>query len=201
MDLRIKQVSSSHPLRILVLEDESEEAESIFLKLEQINPSFQVELVKNRISFISKLYQFVPHMVVADLSLDSFSGKEALTFVRRMFPDIPFFLIGRDVSLEEKLALLSEGATEVLCPSQLGKLSEEMEKARVLHADSEHRLKNLRVMSQLRTNIEALEEIRASLGNHDFSSKNNLSVSIREELDSSITYLQHLSESLRKKVG
>ncbi|MEM7370951.1 MAG: hypothetical protein AAF587_20215 [Bacteroidota bacterium] len=203
MDLRIKQLDTTSPLRVLILEERPEETVFIFKALQQVQHPAHLKSVETKQAFIRQLYQFVPQVILSGPTFDTTSIEDALVFVRRMFPDIPFILLAcpGQICQEDQVNLLGLGITEILDKSRLDHLPKVLEKSRSLFADPgcESQLIQLRVMSQIRKNIEGLKKIQSYLGGQSPTGEDSLSEAILNELESSISHLQNLGNNLRNK--
>ncbi|MEM7660535.1 MAG: response regulator, partial [Bacteroidota bacterium] len=153
-------------------------------------------VVTKRFEFIRVLFNMVPHIIIADYTLGDYSGLEALTFVRRVFPEVPFLAITGNEAPSIQKSFLQEGATLFLSKNKLEELPHYFREAFDLHPNSQGDLLNMRIQVQIRENIEALGEIRSMLGSEG---EGSLSRSLREEIDQSIQYLLQLSSGLREE--
>jgi CheY-like chemotaxis protein len=78
------------PLKILILEDSSYDAEEIMRRLE-LSAKFDCgfRLATDKTTYLQALDEFYPSVILSDHSLPQFDSKEALTLARQRFPDDP----------------------------------------------------------------------------------------------------------------
>lgn len=136
-------------LKILLLEDNAEDAEIIqrLLKKEQLH--CEVRLVMTRAEFLQALDEFRPDLILADNSLPQFDAKTALQLVRQAPESPPFILVTGTVSEEFAAGIIKAGADDYILKDRLQRLPSAIEVA-----ISQHRVK--------KANQEAMESIRRS---------------------------------------
>ncbi|HEY6900031.1 MAG TPA: PAS domain-containing protein [Puia sp.] len=136
-------------LKILLLEDNAEDAEIIqrLLKREQLH--CEIRLVMTRAEFLKELNEFRPDLILADNSLPQFDAKTALLLVRQMTESPPFILVTGTVSEEFAAGIIKAGADDYILKDRLQRLPSAIETA-----ISQHRVK--------KANQEAMESIRRS---------------------------------------
>src|SRR5262245_7974920 len=79
-------------VRILLVEDQPDDAELIIRELQNAGMTFRWHRVDNPQSYLDALRD-PPDIVLSDGSLPQFSAEEALRLLRQQSPDIPFILI------------------------------------------------------------------------------------------------------------
>src|SRR5690349_9854154 len=100
------RVGTAGALKILILEDEPNDAELIQRALHGAGLAFTASRVATREAFIETLESFAPDVVLADYKLPDFNGADALAHVRYVHPEIPVVMVTG--------ALHDEGAIELL---------------------------------------------------------------------------------------
>jgi DNA-binding NarL/FixJ family response regulator len=114
--------SRSQPAyKILLLEDDSRDAELVTRALHTGQPEHSVLHVKNAARFTRALEEFVPDLVLADHGVPGFSSLDALQLVRQRLPGRPFILVSG--FFEQTTAdVLKAGADDFVRKSDLSRL-------------------------------------------------------------------------------
>ena len=111
------------PLKILVLEDNSTDAELIKRLLKSDNPTHTFFVVASREEYYDALNTFKPDVILSDKSLSQqFDGMEALKIVQDQSPDIPFIMVSGTVSEEYSAEIIKLGADDFLLKDRLSRL-------------------------------------------------------------------------------
>lgn len=110
------------PLHILILEDDTTDAELIKHELRNANITFTTKCVETKEAFQENLENFVPDIILADYTLPAFDGCSALRIVKEKCPDVPFIFvsgtIGEDIAIES----LKNGATDYVLKDSISRL-------------------------------------------------------------------------------
>jgi len=130
-------------IRILYLEDNALDVEIVRNVFEGEKIDFELRNAKTRDSFIEEIKSFNPDIILADYSLPSFDGLEALEMVRQNQQDIPFIFISGVMGEELAIEVLKSGATDYILKNRMGRLVpsvrrallEAKEKAKRIHAE------------------------------------------------------------------
>ncbi len=117
------------PLRILILEDSSTDAELLqrVLIKEKWDAAFRV--AANKADFVKQLSEFKPHVVLSDNSLPQFNAEEALKIVRQELKQVPFILVTGTVSDEFAANIIKSGADDYIMKDRLVRLPVAIEAA------------------------------------------------------------------------
>src|SRR4051812_16396827 len=99
-------------LRILMVEDVTDDALLIEHELENNNLEFECRRVDTLDDFRATLLAFAPDIVLSDYSLPSFSGEEALQTLKQESPHIPFVLVTGSQSEEVAAECIKQGAAD-----------------------------------------------------------------------------------------
>ncbi len=100
------------PLQILHLEDDPDFAELVRTLLQQDNLEADLKRVDGRAEFEAALDSGKFDIILSDFRLPNFTGMEALSFVRKGHPDIPFILISGTIGEHAAIESLKAGATD-----------------------------------------------------------------------------------------
>lgn len=101
------------PLRVLIVEDTPDDAESMVLRLEEegFNPEWQrVQTEKEYLAALEAL----PDLILFDWSLPQFGGLRALELMRERDLDIPFILVSGSIGEEAAIDTPRRGACDYL---------------------------------------------------------------------------------------
>lgn len=160
------------PLRLLIVEDQSSDAELIVRELRKSGYDPAWERVDTSAAFESRLAENRPDLIISDHAIPQFGSWEALRHVRRSGQDIPFIVVSQAIGEEEAVSLLRSGAADYLMKDRLGRLGEAVRQALeqrrlqkehdeaqqaivVLNADLERRIDERTVELQaVNTNLE-----------------------------------------------
>ena len=87
------------PLKILLLEDSTTDAEMVQRVLTKSKMNCEFRLAIDKKSFLHSIEEFSPDVVLSDHSLPQFSSNEALDIIRQKLPQSPFILVTRLCSM------------------------------------------------------------------------------------------------------
>ena len=110
------------PLRILSLEDDPHTAELIQATLTAEGFSCDLVRVETREGFAAALNQGRFAVILADHTLPSFNGLEALAMARAHCPDTPFIFVSGTLGEEIAIESLKQGATDYVMKQRLSRL-------------------------------------------------------------------------------
>src|SRR2546427_2740811 len=116
-------------LRILLLEDSSNDAELILLELQKGGASHVSQCVSTRAAFLASLSEFKPDLVLSDYNLPGFTGSEALSLAREQYADIPFILVTGALGDEAAVEIMKSGATDYILKHRLFQLAPSVQRA------------------------------------------------------------------------
>ncbi|WFU39115.1 PAS domain S-box protein [Bradyrhizobium sp. CB82] len=117
------------PLRILLLEDNSTDAELIQDLLETDGLFFEITRVQTRVEFEGALNNVAIDLILADYQLPSFDGLSALNLALRTHPNLPFIFVSGTLGEEVAVEALKIGATDYVLKTSLSRLVPSMRRA------------------------------------------------------------------------
>lgn len=112
----------SEPLKILILEDVSEDSELIIYELKKANLLFTHKIVQTEKDFLFALNFFNPNIILCDYSLPTYDGLSALLMAKNVLPDIPFIIVTGTLGDEKAVEILKAGAVDYILKNHLLKL-------------------------------------------------------------------------------
>jgi CheY-like chemotaxis protein len=110
------------PLRILLLEDNSTDAELIQELLKTDGLFFEITRVQTRLEFEAALSNVAIDLILADYQLPSFDGLSALKLAQGTRPDLPFIFVSGTLGEEVAIEALKIGATDYVLKTSLSRL-------------------------------------------------------------------------------
>jgi PAS domain S-box-containing protein len=113
---------SPAPLRFVLLEDDSHDAELVELELARNDIDVEWRHVARESEFKAALQPVPPDLVLADYTLPGFDGLAALKIVQRTCPDVPFIFVSGSLGEERAIEALKSGATDYVLKDRLQRL-------------------------------------------------------------------------------
>ena len=126
-------------LRILMLEDNPDDAELIIRCLQKAGMVFLSRVVDTKDDFIRELREFAPDIILSDYKLPTFDGLSAMKIALNEYPDIPFVFVTGTLGEERAIEFFKAGATDYVLKDRLTKLAPAIHRA--LHEFEERRLR------------------------------------------------------------
>jgi PAS domain S-box-containing protein len=109
-------------LRILILEDNTYDAELVIVMLDQAGYTCRWDHVASREAFLNQLDRHEYDLVLSDYSLPGFDGLTALLLLRARDLDMPFILVSGTLGEETAIESLKAGATDYVIKTHLDRL-------------------------------------------------------------------------------
>lgn len=158
-------------LRILMLEDQPDEAGLIERVLRKDGLVFTTKRVDTREEFIQALKEFAPDVVLSDHSLPQFNSIEALNICKKHSLKAAFILVTGAVSEEFAVSCLKQGADDYVLKSNLVRLPSAISNS-LKQKEGEHKKK--KAEKTLRKQNEELVKINKELDSFVYSVSHNL---------------------------
>jgi signal transduction histidine kinase/CheY-like chemotaxis protein len=117
------------PLRILLLEDNTHDAELIQELLEADHFVCEVTRVQTRAEFVAGLENVGINLILADYKLPSFDGLSALKLALDAHADLPFIFVSGSLGEEVAIEAVKIGATDYVVKSRLSRLVPSVQRA------------------------------------------------------------------------
>jgi PAS domain S-box-containing protein len=117
------------PLRILLLEDDSRDAELIQELLEADYFVCEVTRAQTRAEFVAGLENAGIDLILADYKLPSFDGLSALKLALDARADLPFIFVSGSLGEEVAIEAVKIGATDYVVKSRLSRLVPSVQRA------------------------------------------------------------------------
>jgi PAS domain S-box-containing protein len=120
---------SKRKLRILMLEDESRDAQLVEHTLKEGGFDFSFKRVETEDAFIRELEQFQPSVILSDHGLPEFDGFTALSLAQTRSPDTPFIFVTGSLGEEMAIKALKSGAADFVLKHHLATLPPALHRA------------------------------------------------------------------------
>jgi DNA-binding NtrC family response regulator len=114
---------SNAEIRVLLIEDDPNDAVLLNHELRRGGLSFGVRCVDTRENFLRELDAERPDVILSDHGLPHFDGFSALAIARQKCPDVPFLFVTGSLGEEMIIETLRGGATDYVLKHQLSKLT------------------------------------------------------------------------------
>lgn len=145
------------PLRILLVEDNPNDAALLLRRLKQSDFTFDFTRVDNERDYLDQLRGGGFDIILSDYQLPQFSGLRALELLNQSGRDIPFILVSGTIGEELAVSAMKQGASDYLMKDRLARLGSAME----------HALEQGRLRRERRDSEDALRLFRALVDQSD----------------------------------
>ena len=193
---------SSEPLRLLFIEDASEQVELALREFARHKIPTAWQRVETDEQLELQLATFKPDVVLSDFTMPQYDGWSALARVRATNPDLPFLFVSGTIGEENAIEALRHGAMDYVLKDNLSRLVPAVTRAR---GEAELRREKQRAVQQLKdivdTSLDWIWELDAQLRIvfTSPSAEATLGRPPAEVLDSS--FLQHIAFAERDTIG
>lgn len=109
-------------IKALLLEDIRKDAELLEEMLTDRGLDLNMDVVENKVDYISKLTSNNYDVIFADFTLPSFNGQDALKLAKEICPAVPFICISGTIGEDKAVELLKQGATDYVLKDRMERL-------------------------------------------------------------------------------
>ena len=127
------EVPLPRPIRLLILEDNPQDAEYAIAQLQHDALDLECQRVDTEADFIASLDRH-PDLILADYSLPSFDAVAALKHLQALQLDIPVIVVSGTLGDEQAVRVLREGAADYLLKDRIQRLGPAVRRALEEHA-------------------------------------------------------------------
>lgn len=132
-------IAMKSPLRILLLEDNADDAQLIQLTLAHEGIEYAAAHVETEQDFVAALRRESFDLVLSDYSLPSFDGLSALKITKALSPCTPFIFVSGTIGEEFAIDTVKSGATDYVLKHRLSRLAPAVRRAMAEAAEREGR--------------------------------------------------------------
>ena len=145
---------------ILIIEDESHDAELNTREIKKVLPHSRFKIVDNKKDYLDLLQSFLPDIIISDYNLPTFDGLSALKIAKELCPLTPFIVVTGSINEDTAVECMKAGATDYVLKESLKRLS-----SSVLNALDQSKIRKER--------IEAFETIKLNEAKYRYMFHNN----------------------------
>lgn len=117
------------PLKLLMVEDNSMDAELTLMRLERSGLQVQAQLVFDHAGVEQALSEAHYDLILCDCVLPGSSGTDVLAIAQRLAPDIPFIFLSGIYGEEHAVEMIRLGATDYVLKKNLPLLPKAVRRA------------------------------------------------------------------------
>jgi diguanylate cyclase (GGDEF)-like protein/PAS domain S-box-containing protein len=147
-------------LRVLLLEDNTADADLAVRELSRSGLAVSTLRVDTEDEYMQALKSFAPGLILSDFSLPGFDGLSALQLTRSVSLDVPFVFLSGTIGEERAVEAMRRGATDYVLKDRLERLGPVVKRAL---QEADERKARRQAELELATTKERLDGILASL--------------------------------------
>ena len=171
-------------IHILMLEDDSSDAELTKYALRKGGLNFSLARVESKEEYVQQLQNRPPTLILSDYSLPGFNGHDALEIALDKCPETPFIFVTGTMGEEVAIETLKSGATDYVLKTRLSRLMPAV--ARALR-EAEERAQHRRAEEQLRESHEQLRALSVYLQSVREEERTRIAREVHDELGQALT--------------
>lgn len=107
---------------VLLVEDESHDAELNIREIKKVLPFSKFEIVDNKSAYEVRLKSFLPDIIISDYNLPSFDGLSALKIAQKVCPLTPFIMVTGSINEDTAVECMKAGAMDYVLKDSLKRL-------------------------------------------------------------------------------
>lgn len=146
------------PLKILLLEDNDDDAELIQHELRRQKVSCELSQVRTRDAFAEALLRNSFDLILSDYTLPAFDGKSALRWARQRNVECPFIFVSGTIGEERAVESLKMGASDYVLKNRPERLGPVIRRALREAGERARRLESERKLVEAETQFRILVE-------------------------------------------
>ncbi len=116
-------------LKILIIEDNPDDADLLQRELKKSGLDFIAEIVQTRVGYQQALDHFNPAIILSDYSLPSFDAISAFKMKQAQSPNVPFIIVSGIIGEENVVDLIKDGVTDYVYKGKLFTISNKINRA------------------------------------------------------------------------
>lgn len=111
-------------LKILLIEDNTRDAELVEHELHKLDIEFVFKRVDTEKEYLKSIKEFSPDIILSDYNLLSWNGMRALELAQKNCPKVPFLIVTGSINEETAVECLKAGASDYITKEHLIRLVE-----------------------------------------------------------------------------
>ncbi len=171
-------------IRILMLEDDTADAELTKFALRNGGLNFSLARVETREEYLRELKHRPPELILSDYSLPGFNGHDALSLALEQCPETPFIFVTGTMGEEVAIETLKSGATDYVLKTRLSRLMPAVTRAL---REAEERTQHRRAEAQLRESHRQLRALSFYLQSVREEERTRIAREVHDELGQALT--------------
>src|SRR5262245_28132540 len=179
--------STRETINILLLEDDSRDADLVRHALRIGEIPFRLTCVDTKAAFVQQLARSPPDLILSDFALPSFDGYSALEIARQKCPHAPFIFVTGTLGEEVAIKTLKKGATDYVLKHRLSRLVPAVNRALI---ESRQRAGRRRAEERLRQSHEQLRTLSIHLQHVREEERIRIAREVHDELGQALTGLK-----------
>ena len=113
---------TTNSLQILLIEDNSDDAELIVMELERAGWQIDYSRVQSRDELSSALRSESWDLAISDFTLPEFNGVDAMSLVKKEDPELPFIIVSGTIGEEQAVDAVLAGAGDYIMKDNINRL-------------------------------------------------------------------------------
>lgn len=179
-----RQVIVKKQIHILMLEDNTADAELSVITLRRGGVQFSHARVDTEGDFRHELEQRPPDLILSDYAMPSFDGYAALDIAKQLAPNTPFIFVTGTMGEEVAIETLKNGATDYVLKHRLQRLVPSVHRAL---REAQERVERRRAQEQLRESHEQLRALSVYLQHVREEERTRIAREVHDELGQALT--------------
>jgi signal transduction histidine kinase len=171
-------------IHILMLEDDSADAELTKFALRKGGLNFSLARVESKQEYVHQLENHPPTLILSDYSLPGFNGHDALELALEKCPETPFIFVTGTMGEEVAIETLKSGATDYVLKTRISRLMPAVVRAL---REAEERSQHRRAEEQLRESHEQLRALSVYLQSVREEERTRIAREVHDELGQALT--------------
>lgn len=172
----------AEPLRILILEDSSIDAELMQFELREAGLSFTAKVVMTEEDFVRELVDCLPDLILSDYDLPKYSGALALVEAKKRCPDTPFILVTGAVTENRAIEILTQGAKDYVLKNRLEQRLAPAVRRALAEADDHRARKRAETeLGEAYRTLKVKDEIRTAERKAEIEARKRMEEELREK--------------------